>query len=117
MTMDRAENRKGGESVLHIIPYPLFPLMGPHYRCLRQLHALRDRGMKTALVTPRIGNENDVEKLKGPLFKGITVYPVLPLISPAVMRELGYLFLSRRRIRACIKDFKPTIVQAHNPPD
>jgi glycosyltransferase involved in cell wall biosynthesis len=116
MTREPAHKRGAGGTVLHIIPYQLFPLMGPCYRCLRQLRALREQGMEVALVTPRVP-EQDREKLKDPLFDGISVYPVLPAFPPAILRELGYLLFSWRRILRCVRDLKPVLVQVHNPPD
>lgn len=103
--------------LLHIIPYPLLPLIGPCFRCLRQLRAASDDGFKTALLCPKVADKKILGELDEPLFKGIDVYAVLPNSSSSLLREIGFLLFSWKILMEYIDKIKPDIIHVHNPPD
>lgn len=105
------------KKILHIIPYPLLPLIGPCFRCLRQLRALKNHGIDAVLLMPEIKDKKDLAKLKESAFHGIDIYPLLPHSSAPALRELGFLFFSWLKINTALGKIRPDIVHVHNPPD
>ena len=103
--------------IVHLLPIPIAPLIGPCLRCLWQARALKKQGWDITVVCLKIQDENELVKLQEPLFKDISLLPVLPNLGPPVLRELGTLLFAWRKISACIDMVRPDIVHVHNPPD
>jgi glycosyltransferase involved in cell wall biosynthesis len=104
------------KKILHIMPIPILPLIGPCIRCLRQSGALRKHGWAVTILCLKI-KEDERKKLEGPLFDGLQVLPVLPNFPRGALREAAILFLSWRKIIETVNNVKPNIVHVHNPPD
>lgn len=111
------EKDTGRAKILHILPIPFLPLIGPCLRCLRQLRALKEQGMDVCLISLKIRDTKQLEKLKDPIFNGINMLPILPNLPLPAFRELGTLFFSWRKLSKALDEIKPDIVQVHNPPD
>lgn len=107
-------NRK---KVLHILPIPFFPLIGPCMRCLRQARALIRKGMEVTILSLRIRDRRELAKLREQSFSDLRILPILPNLPGAVAREIGSLVLSWRILNTHLTKIKPDIVHIHNPPD
>ena len=110
-------SRLKGKKVLCIMPIPVIPLIGTSIRCMRQIGGLIENGMEVTLLCPEIMEPNGKNKLSDPFFEGVKVLSILPNNKNAILRELGTLFISRRKIENILRELRPDIVHVHNPPD
>src|SRR3989339_867165 len=115
--MENTDSTVKNKRILHVIPYPLLPLIGPCFRCLRQLRALKNHGIYAALLAPEIKDKKSLVKLKESVFHDIDIFPVLPHSSAPLLREVGFLFFLWRKINTALDKIRPDIVHVHNPPD
>jgi glycosyltransferase involved in cell wall biosynthesis len=106
-----------GKKVLCIMPIPIIPLIGTSIRCMRQIRGLIENGMEVTLLCPEIMEADGKSKLSDPFFEGVKVLSILPNNKNAILRELGTLFISRRKIENILRELNPDIVHVHNPPD
>ena len=106
-----------GKKVLCIMPIPIIPLIGTSIRCMRQIRGLIENGMEVTLLCPEIMEPDGKNKLSDPFFEGVKVLSILPNNKNAILRELGTLFISRRKIENILRELNPDIVHVHNPPD
>src|SRR4030042_6668515 len=106
-----------GKKVLCIMPMPIIPLIGTSIRCMRQIRGLIENGMKVTLLCPEILEPDGKSKLSDPFFEGVQVLPILANNRNAILRELGTLVVSRRKIERILRELKPDVVHVHNPPD
>jgi glycosyltransferase involved in cell wall biosynthesis len=106
-----------GKKVLCIMPIPIIPLIGTSIRCMRQIRGLIENGMEVTLLCPEIMEADGKSKLSDPFFEGVQVLPILANNRNAILRELGTLVVSRRKIERILRELKPDVVHVHNPPD
>lgn len=106
-----------GKKVLCIMPVPIIPLRGTSIRCMRQIRGLIENGMEVTLLCPEILEPDGKNKLSDLFFEGVKVLSILPNNKNAILRELGTLFISRRKIENILRQLRPDIVHVHNPPD
>jgi glycosyltransferase involved in cell wall biosynthesis len=99
------------------MPIPIIPLIGTSIRCMRQIRGLIENGMEVTLLCPEIMEPDGKNKLSDPFFEGVKVLSILPNNKNAILRELGTLFISRRKIENILRELNPDIVHVHNPPD
>src|SRR4030042_5168916 len=107
-------SRLKGKKVLCIMPIPVIPLIGTSIRCMRQIGGLIENGMKVTLLCPKILEADGENKLSDPFFEGVRVLPILANNRNAILRELGTLMVSRRRIKHILGELKPDVVHVHN---
>jgi glycosyltransferase involved in cell wall biosynthesis len=117
-TGDSTEKDNGNrKKILHVLPIPFLPLIGPCMRCLRQTRALIRAGMDVTILSLNIRERKELGKLKEQAFRDLRILPVLPNLPTAILREIGSLILSWGKISSHINKIKPDIVHIHNPPD
>src|SRR4030043_1262503 len=96
-----------GKKVLCIMPIPIIPLIGTSIRCMRQIRGLIENGMEVTLLCPEIMEPDGKNKLSDPFFEGVKVLSILPNNKNAILRELGTLFISRRKIENILRELNP----------
>lgn len=101
--------------VLHVSPLPIFPLIGPCLRCLRQSQGLRKSGYEVEILSRRLIGYS--ENFNDPIFQGIKVLCRLPSPPIVLLRELVNIVYSWRVILKTINQIKPDIVHVHNSPE
>ena len=103
------------KQVLHITPLPLFPLIGPCLRCLRQSQGLRKSGYEVEILSRRLSGYS--ENFTDQIFQGIKVLCRLPSPPIVLLRELVNIVYSWWVILKTINQIKPDIVHVHNSPE
>lgn len=114
MKMQRSAYR---QKIFYIIPYPIVPLIGPCFRCLRQAQAARKSGYEVYIISPRLVNGKETAKLIDPIFDGLHIMPVLPCSPTPLVREISLLLFSWGLLSKTLNTYRPQVVHVHNPPD
>ena len=109
-----AEKSNSFIKVLHVSPLPLFPLIGPCLRCLRQSQGLRKNGYTVSILARKIPRGINLED---PIFKGIQILCKLPSPHTMILRELANIVYAWRIILKTINQTRPDIVHVHNSPE
>ncbi|MBI4685918.1 MAG: glycosyltransferase family 4 protein [Nitrospirae bacterium] len=104
--------------ILHVLPIPLFPIIGPCLRTFRQSRGALRHGCEVAILCrkPFAGRGAESERGKEQLPEGVHVFDPIPSYGNFVLRELGHLFLSWRAVLYVLKTFQPDVVHVHNYP-
>jgi len=110
-----AEKSNSFKKVLHVSPLPIFPLIGPCLRCLRQSQVLRKNGYEVEILSRRLSGYS--ENFNDPIFQGIKILCRLPSPPIVLLRELVNIVYSWRVILKTINEVKPDIVHVHNSPE
>ena len=110
-----AEKSNSFKKVLHVSPLPIFPLIGPCLRCLRQSQGLRKNGYEVEILSRRLSGYS--ENFNDPIFQGIKILCRLPSPPIVLLRELVNIVYSWRVILKTINEVKPDIVHVHNSPE
>lgn len=102
------------------MPIPLFPLIGPCLRTLRQCRGAREKGCEVLIVCrkdcPQAGTPDERKGLCETLLEGIQVLSILPSPRSIFLREIIHLIYSWRIILREVRNARPDIVHAHNYP-
>lgn len=109
---------KDKSRILHVLPIPLLPVIGPCLRTFRQSKGALRRGCEVAILCrrPFADQVKENEQVKEQIPKGVQLFDVIPSYNHFVVRELGHLFLSWQVVLNVINTFKPDIVHVHNYP-
>src|SRR3990170_1693955 len=110
-----AEKSNSFKKALHVSPLPIFPLIGPCLRCLRQSQGLRKSGYTVEILSRRLSGYS--ENFNDPIFQGIKVLCRLPSPPIVLLRELVNIVYSWWVILKTINQIKPDIVHVHNSPE
>lgn len=110
-----AEKSNSFKKVLHVSPLPIFPLIGPCLRCLRQSQGLRKNGYEVEILSRRLSGYS--EDFNDPIFQGIKILCRLPSPPIVLLRELVNVVYSWWVILKTINEVKPDIVHVHNSPE
>jgi len=119
MRMQEAAGQQEKTRILHILPIPILPLIGPCLRTLRQSRGALRNGCEVAVLCRKGGRGKNSEEAflrDAPLFRDIVTLPDLPTFPVIAVREIMHLMFSWRVILRTIRRFRPDVVHVHNYP-